>query len=61
MEIALLILSCSLFIYLFYMFDRVLRAVNETFSEAQHTLEEMNKKLDAIEVTVKKHYRSYGE
>jgi uncharacterized protein YoxC len=61
MEIALLILAVSFFCFLFYMFNRVLRAINEIFFEFQNSLGELNAKLDIIDATLNRHYRSFGE
>ena len=49
MEIAILILASSFFIFLFYMFSRALQTTSKSFSAIQDTLSEMNKKLDNME------------
>jgi hypothetical protein len=61
MEIAILILASSLFIFLFYMFSRALQTTTKSFSAIQDTLAEMNGKLDKIKAILIKIYRLFSK
>ena len=61
MEIAILIVACSFFLFLFYMFSRAMQTSTKSFSEIQDSLREMNKKLDKFEAILIKVYKPYCE
>ena len=60
MEIAVLILALGLFIFLFYMFSRVISALKVSLYEIKDILKVMDKKLTKMEKILDKQYRPYG-
>ncbi len=59
MEIAILILAVSFFIFLFYMFSRAMKTATKNFSEIQHSLGEIYQKLDKLEAIFNRDYRPF--
>ena len=60
MEIAILILAVGFFLFLYFMFSRVVRDMNEYYADIKLTLGELEKKLDEMENSIIKHYRPYS-